>query len=259
MAPSSHTGSAGGVCAHAAAWASSSAALRAAGLLSPCSSSQRGQVAVTMRRNSTVTAQWAANSGSAASGRRAARSISARSASSISAASSAASAQARSAVSGAPWAPPIARISRANAASRNDGSTAGGRSSAPASASGASSSAPSAVMRGSTSARPPETRRNASASARAARRVGSRISPRATASGSAVPARSSQAAATASRNGASGGRVNRFILSRRCDSRAARLPPRPDRPGWTDGTTARRAPRPSAARPQAPCPTPGSC
>ncbi len=221
--------------------------------------------------------QCAAKSGSAASGRRSARSMPARSASSIRAAKSRASIQARSADLGAPPSPFIARIKAANAARRRIGSTAGGRSRAPSSVRGASSSAPSAVIRGNNSGRPLDTRRNDSARARAARRVGRRISPWLMASGSShscgvrslvrplavVLPPASQNVANASRKGTCGGMLKRFsaaaIARRRSPAppESVRLPANPV--GWRDETKRHRAPRPAADRPATLDPRRGSC
>ena len=176
---------------------------------SPDSASQRGQASVTIARKRSVSSQCAAKPVEAAPGSRGARSISARAASSSSWARSRASSQARSAAVGAPPAPHMARIIRLSTASRSCGSTAGGRSSAPARASGVSSIPPNAVIRGSSSGRPPAARRNASASARAARRVGSRISP----SAGASPVEATQSAASVSRNGRCGGMFSMRITA----------------------------------------------
>ncbi len=255
VVPATHTGVSGGASAQACAWASSRATCRAAGFIRPCSASQSGHIAVTIRRKASVLPQCSAWAASAASGRACARSISARSASSIKAASSLASRHAPSALRGAPLAPCSARIIRLSAARRGIGSTAGGTSSAPASVSGTSSSAPNAVMRGSSSGAPSVARRNASASARAARRVGSMMSPRDASSRS--PPRASQAAASASRNGACAGMVNRFTAYRRWRACAGRFRRPPGRPVWTGGTTTRHAPPRAAARRPAPGPRPG--
>ena len=256
----------GGVCSQAAACAFSSATWRAAGFIRPFSARYRGQAAVTMCRNCSVARPVRGVGGVGGVGQGGRRGRSRR---------------VPPRPSGGPVRRPAARrgrrcgarrrrragarIRRASAARRWAGSTAGGRSSAPASASGASSSAPRAVMRGSSSGAPLAARRNArpGRGRRGGWAAGSGHAhvQRVRRALPASPARRHRAgagAAGASQSSARDG-WRGLIASPPSAGPAARIRRPPGRTAWRGGTTARHAPPRAAGRLRSRGPRPGSC